>query len=118
MFNNGQIDLMGLPTADSYTYQNDMLSIFSGSSVIDTLHLHDSTPYGFVAEPPTAGASVNIGDHRPQQCAAGAADPYLTPEAAGRCDRQLGYLTNPLAIVRRAPMLLLSSRCFLTASAR
>jgi hypothetical protein len=60
LFNNGQIDLMGLATADSYTYQNDMLSIFSGGSVIDTLHLHDSTSNGFVVEPPTAGGSVYI----------------------------------------------------------
>src|SRR5207248_2090163 len=52
-----EIDLMGLANADSYTYQNDLLSIFSGSSVIDKLHLHDSTPNGFAVEK-TAG-SVN-----------------------------------------------------------
>jgi hypothetical protein len=53
-----EIDLMGLATADSYSYRNDMLSIFSGNSVIDRLRLHDSTPHGFVVEKTTG--SVNI----------------------------------------------------------
>ena len=62
LFNNGRIDLMGLATADRSTYQNDMLSIFSGNSLLDTLHLHDSTSNGFVVELPTVtgGSSVNI----------------------------------------------------------
>ena len=54
----GEIDLEGLAKADSFTYQNDMLSIFSGKSVIDTLNLADSTPNGFVVE--KAAGSVNI----------------------------------------------------------
>jgi hypothetical protein len=53
-----EIDLIGLATADSYTYRNDMLSIYSGKSVIDRLRLTDDTPYGFAVEK-TAG-SVNI----------------------------------------------------------
>ncbi len=35
----GEIDLNGLARADSYSYQNDMLSIWSGNSVINTLRL-------------------------------------------------------------------------------
>jgi hypothetical protein len=54
------IDLIGLAMADSYTYKNDMLNIYSGNQIIDTLGLHDSTQYGFVVEPPTAGGSVNV----------------------------------------------------------
>lgn len=57
-FSSGEIDLESLAKADSYTYQNDMLSIFSGKSVIDTLRLADLTPHGFVVEK-TSG-SVNI----------------------------------------------------------
>jgi hypothetical protein len=53
-----EIDLMGLATADSYSYQNDMLRIFSGSQVIDRLRLHDATANGFAVQK-TAG-SVNI----------------------------------------------------------
>ena len=52
------IDLMGLATADSYTFKNDMLSIFAGKTVIDTLRLTDATPNGFVVE--KASGSVNI----------------------------------------------------------
>ena len=54
----GQIDLEGLAKADSYTFQNDMLSIFSAGKMIDTLHLTDSTLNGFVVQQ-TAG-SVNV----------------------------------------------------------
>ncbi len=53
-----EIDLMGLATADSYTYKNDMLSIYSGKSVIDRLHLTDQTLHGFVVE--KGAGSVNI----------------------------------------------------------
>ena len=56
----GEIDLLGLATADSYTYQNDMLSIFSGKSIIDTLRLTNQSPNGFVVKPPATGGSVNI----------------------------------------------------------
>ena len=58
LFNNGEIDLIGLARADSYSFKNDMLSIFSGHKVIDTLRLRDQTSYGFVVQQ-TAG-SVNI----------------------------------------------------------
>jgi hypothetical protein len=34
----GQVDLLGLK-ADSYTYKNDLLSIFNGKTVVDTLRL-------------------------------------------------------------------------------
>jgi hypothetical protein len=56
--NGESIDLMGLATADSYTFKNDMLSIFAGNSVIDKLRLTDATPYGFAVEKETG--SVNI----------------------------------------------------------
>ena len=55
-----EIDLVGLANAHSYTFKNDMLNIFSGNKIIDTLRLHDSTQYGFVVEPPTTGGSCNI----------------------------------------------------------
>jgi hypothetical protein len=54
----GKISLMGLVDADSYSFQNEMLSIFSGKSVIDTLRLRDATPNGFVVE--QKSGSVNI----------------------------------------------------------
>lgn len=53
-----EIDLIGLAHADSYSFQHDMLSIFSGNSVIDTLHMHDGTLYGFVVQQTSAGVSV------------------------------------------------------------
>ncbi len=53
-----EIDLMGLATADSYSFQNDMLSIFAGNSVIDTLRLHDATTNGFAVQ--KDADSVNI----------------------------------------------------------
>lgn len=53
-----EIDLMNLATADGYTYENDMLNILSGSKVIDTLRLHDSTLNGFTVNLPTQGSSV------------------------------------------------------------
>lgn len=53
-----EIDLMGLATADSYTFVNDSLSIFSGNSVIDTLRLHDATLSGFTVQ--KGASSVNI----------------------------------------------------------
>jgi hypothetical protein len=53
-----EIDLIGLATADSYTFQNDMLSIFSGPKIIDTLRLHDGTANGFAVE--KTSSSVNI----------------------------------------------------------
>ncbi len=43
----GEIDLIGLAQADSYTYQRDMLTIYSGNKIIDTLRLTDQTQYGF-----------------------------------------------------------------------
>jgi len=35
----GELDLQGLANADSYTFQNDMLSIYSGDTVLDTVRL-------------------------------------------------------------------------------
>ena len=35
----GELDLQGLANADSYTSQNDMLSIYSGGTVLDTVRL-------------------------------------------------------------------------------
>jgi hypothetical protein len=36
-----EIDLMVLATADSYTSQNDLLSIFGGGKLLDALKLTD-----------------------------------------------------------------------------
>lgn len=43
----GELDLNGLASADSYTFRNDILSIYSGRAVVDRVHLTDQTPYGF-----------------------------------------------------------------------
>jgi hypothetical protein len=50
-----EIDLIGLAQADSYTYQNDLLSIFGGGKVIDTLRLIDNTTNGFAVEKTASG---------------------------------------------------------------
>ena len=42
----GEVDLQGLANADSYTYQNDMLSLYSGNKVIDVLRLTLPPPVG------------------------------------------------------------------------
>jgi len=39
-FGSEEIDLIGLAHADSYTFRNDILTIFPGSSIIDTLRLY------------------------------------------------------------------------------
>ncbi len=48
----GEVDLQGLANADSYTYQNDMLSIYSGGCVIDTVRL--------TTLPPPSGPSFDL----------------------------------------------------------
>ena len=53
-----EIDLMGLAAADSYSYKTDMLSIYHGNSVIDTLRFNDTTAHGFAVE--KVGGSVHI----------------------------------------------------------
>jgi hypothetical protein len=53
-----QIDLEGLANADSYTFTNDMLRLFSGNKVIDKLRLTDQTQYGFAVQ--KTASSVNI----------------------------------------------------------
>lgn len=58
LFDRGEIDLEGLANASSYTFQNDLLSIYAGNTVIDTLRLHDSTTYGFEVEQATSGVNV------------------------------------------------------------
>jgi hypothetical protein len=52
------IDLSGLANADSYTFKNDMLNIWSGNKIIDTLRLHNSTTYGF--DVVQTSGSVNV----------------------------------------------------------
>jgi hypothetical protein len=42
-----RIDLENLAKADSYSYSNDILSIYSGSTVIDTLQLVNAPPSAF-----------------------------------------------------------------------
>jgi hypothetical protein len=53
-----EIDLMGLATADSYSYTNDMLRIWSGQKIIDTVHLTDHTLYGFDVVKTSGSADV------------------------------------------------------------
>lgn len=47
----GEVDLRGLTNADSYQFENDMLSIYSGSDVIEKLRL---------ATPPPASGTFNL----------------------------------------------------------
>ncbi len=54
----GEIDLNGLAKADSYTFQNDMLSIYRGKRVIDTLQLHDGTSYGLEVDKTDTGVRL------------------------------------------------------------
>jgi len=55
-----RIDLAGLAAADSYSFKNDLLNIWSHNTIIDTLRLTDQTQHGFVVEAPTASGSVTI----------------------------------------------------------
>ena len=48
----------GLAKADSYTFQNDMLSIYQGKKSIDTLRLHDNTSYGLEIDKTHTGVRV------------------------------------------------------------
>jgi hypothetical protein len=57
-FGSGELDLNGLAKADSYTFQNDMLSIYQGKRVIDTIQLHDSTTYGLEIDKTDTGVRV------------------------------------------------------------
>jgi hypothetical protein len=41
------IRLLGLQSADSYSFLNDILSLYSGNTVIDTLRMQNVTPFGF-----------------------------------------------------------------------
>lgn len=53
-----EINLEGLANADSYTYSRDVLNIYSGGTVIDTLRLIDQTLYGF--DVVKTSGSVNV----------------------------------------------------------
>jgi hypothetical protein len=53
-----EIDLEGLANADSYSYSGDILKIYSGCTVIDTLRLTDQTLYGF--DVVKTSGSVNV----------------------------------------------------------
>ena len=54
----GELDLNGLASVDSYTFKNDILSIYAGHSVIDRVHMTDSTAYGFAVN--KVGAAIDI----------------------------------------------------------
>jgi hypothetical protein len=54
-----EIDLLALgAAADSYSFKNDMLRIYSGEKVIDTLRLHDSTQFGFEVQKVAGGVNI------------------------------------------------------------
>lgn len=60
----GVIDLNNLAKADSYTYKNDMLSIYSGGRIID--HLRLTTTSAFTVEKTSAGGvSIYTADTQP-----------------------------------------------------
>jgi hypothetical protein len=51
-----EIDILGLgAAADSYSFTNDMLSLYKGNTVLDTMHLHNTDPNGFLLLGTTAG---------------------------------------------------------------
>jgi hypothetical protein len=54
-----EIDLNGLANADSYTFKNDMLSIFSGNSVIDRMRLTNQVAHGFFVDK-AANGTISI----------------------------------------------------------
>lgn len=54
---NGEINLNGLAKADSYSFKNDMLAIYSGKKVIDTLSLQGTAGL-FAVEKTATGVSV------------------------------------------------------------
>ena len=54
----GEIDLAGLANADGCSFQADMLRIYAGTQVVDTLRLTDQTPYGFEVEKTASGVGV------------------------------------------------------------
>jgi hypothetical protein len=56
----GEIDFIGLANADSYSYANDLLSIYAGNTIIDTLRLHQlGTPsLPFAVEKTETGVSL------------------------------------------------------------
>jgi hypothetical protein len=57
-FVGGELDLNGLAKADSYTFQSDMLSIYSGKKIIDTLKLTDSTQFGIEVDKTATGVRL------------------------------------------------------------
>jgi hypothetical protein len=59
LYYGGEFDLMGLATADSYSYANDMLNIWSGNKIIDTLRLSDQSVVAGFDVIKTSG-SVNV----------------------------------------------------------
>ena len=52
----GAVDLVGLARADSYSYQNDILSIFGGKKILDTLRL--TTGSAFNVEKTAGGVTI------------------------------------------------------------
>ncbi len=59
LYYGGEFDLMGLATADSYSYANDMLNIWSGNKIVDTLRLSDQSVIAGFDVIKTSG-SVNV----------------------------------------------------------
>ena len=56
---DGEIDLVGLAHADSYTFKNDMLAIYSGNCVIYSMRLRAYSGFG-VFEVAQTPSGVNI----------------------------------------------------------
>jgi len=57
-----QISLSNMAAADSYSFENGLLDIWSGNSIIDALKLTNNSAagYGFLVEPPTGTGSLLI----------------------------------------------------------
>lgn len=57
-FTNGDIDLNGLAKADSYSFKNDMLTIWSGGTAIDRLHMTADSTSAFTVAQTQFGVSI------------------------------------------------------------
>ena len=57
---SGDIDLTGLAQADSFSFQNDMLSIFGAGTTLDTLHITGGSD--FSVEKTATGISIYTAD--------------------------------------------------------
>ena len=64
---NGLVDLIGLAQADSYSFRQDLLSIYSSGKVIDTLLFNKGSQDFGVAKTHAGGVVIYSSDHQPRE---------------------------------------------------